>query len=195
MASDASEMAIEQWSCHTIDYSINAGQLSASVISQLYGRQDWDRAVSADGLFSTFSNFFGHPFDYAIEPWFLKILNNQKCNCIWTDVDWAFTGGLMGWGWISMGSLDFAPGKEGRGCIQSDMWSWQLQMVWSHVQIREGDQDLDAMVTKDRMECSVYAHRGRDRVEPCVFEGWRTYRHPSCEGAIPRAPIFILHAV
>jgi hypothetical protein len=52
-----------------IDPSINAGTAGVEqLFALLKDRIGWDRAISQDGLYAVYSDFFGHPFDYGIEP-------------------------------------------------------------------------------------------------------------------------------
>jgi hypothetical protein len=44
----------------------------------LYGKEDWEVAVSEKGLYATYNHLFGYPFDYAIEPLFPAILDSYR---------------------------------------------------------------------------------------------------------------------
>jgi LasA protease len=83
-----------------IDPSINAGTAGVQeLFALLNDRVGWDEAVSSDGLFATFSNFFGHPFDYGFEPVIPDNLEQPALQLPFEPgVDWAFTGGPHG-GW------------------------------------------------------------------------------------------------
>jgi LasA protease len=172
-----------------IDQSINAGTAGVHLLfSQLYDRQGWDKAVSADGLFSTFSTFFGHPFDYTFEPVVPENLEQPEMQLPFEpDVDWAFTGGPHG-GWgdgSAWAGLDFAPGNEGLGCVQSDLW---VVAVADGLIIRADQgrviQDLDGDGNEGTGWDVLYMHiEGRDRVEPGVYvKAGERIGHPSCEG-------------
>jgi LasA protease len=172
-----------------IDASINAGTSGVQqLFSLLYDRSGWDLAVSVDGLFNTYSGFFGHPFDYAIEP-LIPTDNEQPTMQLpfEPNVDWAFTGGPHG-GWgdgSAWAGLDFAPGGEGLGCIPSDLW---VVAVADGLITRSDQgrviQDLDNDGNEGTGWVVLYMHiEGRDRVQPDTYlKAGERIGHPSCEG-------------
>jgi murein DD-endopeptidase MepM/ murein hydrolase activator NlpD len=154
----------------------------------LYGRTGWDAAVSSDGLFNTFSQFFGHPFDYAIEPLIPENIEQPGMQLpIEPDVDWAFTGGPHG-GWgdgSAWAGLDFAPGGEGLGCVQSELWV----VASTDGLITRADQgrviqDLDNDGNEGTGWVILYMHiEALDRVQPSTYlKAGERIGHPSCEG-------------
>jgi LasA protease len=172
-----------------IDPSINAGTAGVQqFFALLYDRKGWDTAVSANGLFTTYSNFFGHPFDYAIEPLVPQNLEQPVMQLPFEpDVVWAFTGGPHG-GWgdgSAWAALDFAPGGEGLGCLQSDLWV----VAVADGLITRADQgrviqDLDTDGNEGTGWVVLYMHiEGSDRVQAGTYliAGERI-GHPSCEG-------------
>jgi murein DD-endopeptidase MepM/ murein hydrolase activator NlpD len=172
-----------------IDPSINAGTAAVQqLFALLYDRPGWDSAVSRDGLFTTFSNFFGHPFDYAIEPLIPQALEQPAMQLPFEPhVDWAYTGGPHG-GWgdgSAWAALDFAPGGEGLGCIQSDLWV----VAVADGLITRADQgrviqDLDNDGNEGTGWVVLYMHiEERDRVQAGTFlKAGERIGHPSCEG-------------
>jgi LysM repeat protein len=51
------------------DPTINSGTAAVQYyFSNFFTREKWQKAVSEDGLYSTFFELFGYPFDYAFEP-------------------------------------------------------------------------------------------------------------------------------
>src|SRR4030043_1678561 len=172
-----------------IDPSINAGTAGVQqFFALLYDRTGWDTAVSMNGLFTTYSNFFGHPFDYAIEPLVPQNLEQPVMQLPFEpDVVWAFTGGPHG-GWgdgSAWAALDFAPGGEGLGCIQSDLW---VVAVTDGLIIRTDQgrviQDLDHDGNEGTGWIVLYMHiEERDRVQPSTYlKAGERIGHPSCEG-------------
>jgi murein DD-endopeptidase MepM/ murein hydrolase activator NlpD len=172
-----------------IDPSINAGTAGVQqLFALLYDRTGWDFAVSPDGLFTTFSNFFGHPFDYAIEPLIPQNIEQPIMQLPFEPgVDWAFTGGPhAGWGdGSAWAALDFAPGGEGLGCVPSDLWV----VAVADGLITRADQgsviqDLDNDGNEGTGWVVLYLHiEGRDRVQAgTTLKAGERIGHPSCEG-------------
>ena len=172
-----------------VDPSINAGTAGVQqLFALLDDRANWDYAVSPDGLFTTFSDFFGHPFDYGFEPLIPDNLEQPAMQLPFeTDVDWAFTGGPHG-GWgdgSAWAALDFAPGAQGLGCVQSDLW---VVAVADGLVIRADQgrviQDLNGDGNEGTGWIVLYMHiEGRDRVEAGTYvKAGERIGHPSCEG-------------
>ena len=93
--------------------TINAGTAGVQhFFSLLYGKPDWDQAVSENGLFATYQQLFGYPFDYAVEPLLPPDLTQPAMQLPFEPGDvWSFTGGPHG-GWADgagWAALDFAP--------------------------------------------------------------------------------------
>ncbi len=172
-----------------IDPTINAGTAGVQqLFSKLYNRSGWDIAVSADGLFSTFSRLFGHPFDYAFDPLIPANLEQPEMQLPFEpNVNWAFTGGPHGgWGTGSAwAALDFAPGRNGLGCVQSDEW---VVAVADGLIVRADMgrviQDLDNDGNESTGWTVLYMHiEGRDRVEAGTnVKAGDRIGHPSCTG-------------
>ena len=109
-----------------IDPTINAGTAGVQqFFAMLDDRQNWNYDTSPDGFFATYSDLFGHPFDYAYEPVIPDDLTQPDLQLPFEPgVYWAFTGGPHG-GWgagSAWAALDFAPGYEGMGCVYSGLW-------------------------------------------------------------------------
>jgi len=169
--------------------TINAGTAGVQhFFSQLNDRVNWDRAVSANGLFATYSALFGYPFDYTFEPILPPDLTQPVLQLPFeTGVTWAFTGGPHG-GWGSgsaWAALDFAPRLEILGCMQSNAWE---VAVADGLIVRASDgavvQDLDGDGFEGTGWTILYMHvESRERVQPGTYllAGERI-GHPSCEG-------------
>ena len=103
------------------------------------------------------------------------------------NVDWAFTGGPHG-GWGSgsaWAALDFAPGRQGLGCVQSDDWVVAVaDGLISRADSGRVIQDLDNDGNEGTGWTVLYMHiEGRDRVEPGTYlKAGERIGHPSCTG-------------
>jgi LasA protease len=172
-----------------IDSTINAGTAAVQeLFSQLYTRPGWDLAVSEAGVFTTFSNFFGYPFDYDFSPLIPADLEQPEMQLPFEPgVNWAFTGGPHG-GWgdgSAWAALDFAPGRNGLGCVQSDDW---VVAVADGMIVRADMgrvlQDLNGDGNEGTGWTVLYMHiEGRDRVEAGTYvKAGDRIGHPSCVG-------------
>jgi LasA protease len=168
---------------------VNAGTAGVqNFFSKLYGRSDWELAVSSDGLYATYTRLFGFPFDYSLNSLMPANLMIPTLQLPFEEgVTWAFTGGPHG-GWgdgSAWAALDFAPPGDELGCIQSDAWVVALTdgLV---IRVENGAvvQDLDGDGLEQTGLTILYMHiEPRDRVEPGVnLKAGDRIGHPSCEG-------------
>jgi LasA protease len=174
-----------------IDPSINAGTSGVQhLFSQLYDGEEWEFAVSPEGLFATYNSFFGYPFHKSVEPIVPPGLVQPEMQLPFEIGDtWSFTGGPHG-GWGSgsaWAAIDFAPPGEALGCVDNDAW---IVAVADGVILRAENgavvQDLDNDGLEQTGWTVLYMHVAtRDRVRPGTFviSGGRI-GHPSCEGGI-----------
>ncbi len=174
-----------------VSATINAGTAGVQqLFAPLYGRQDWERAVSAEGLFATYNALFGYPFDLAIEPYLPPGLRQPTMLLPFEQgKPWAFTGGPHG-GWdngSAWAALDFAPPSDALGCIPSDEW---VTAVADGAILRADNgaviQDLDGDGLEQTGWVVLYMHvESRDRVQPGTFlKAGERIGHPSCEGGL-----------
>ena len=172
-----------------INPSINAGTAGVQqIFALLDNRPEWDKAVSSDGVFATYSNFFGHPFDYGYEPVIPENLEQPALELPFEPgVDWAFTGGPHG-GWgdgSAWAALDFAPGNKGLGCVESDYWvTAAVDGLIVRADAGRVIQDLDGDGNEGTGWTLLYMHiEGRDRVEAGTYvKAGDRIGHPSCTG-------------
>lgn len=172
-----------------INTTINAGTAGVQqFFALLDGRSNWQTAVSETGLYTTYVNFFGFPFDYAVEPLVPAGILQPKMQLPFEKgVLWVFTGGPHGgWGTGSAwAALDFAPPVEALGCGQSDLWVVAIA-DGPVVRSRNGEvvQDLDGDGSEQTGWTILYLHiEARDRVaEGTMLKAGQHIGHPSCEG-------------
>jgi len=174
-----------------IEPTINAGTAGVQhMFTALYGRENWEQAVSPDGLFTTYSALFGYPFDYTFEPLLPANLNQPQMQLPFEeDANWAFTGGPHG-GYgegSAWAALDFAPPGEALGCVQSNAW---VTAVADGMIVRSENgvviQDLDGDNLEGTGWVVLYLHiETRDRVPAGTYiNAGERIGHPSCEGGI-----------
>ncbi len=171
--------------------TINAGTAGVQqLFARLYGREGWQRAVTQDGLFATFQNMFGYPFDFAIEPLVPPGLQQPHMQLPFeSGREWAFTGGPHG-GWgdgSAWAALDFAPPGDQLGCVPSDDW---VVAITDGLVVRSGGgavlQDLDSDGYEQTGWVILYMHiESRDRVpEGMILKAGQRIGHASCEGGV-----------
>ena len=169
---------------------INAGTAGVQhLLGLLYGYDSWLTAVSNQGLYQTYSNLFGFPFNYGIEPLLPVNLEQPLLLLPFSDGIWAFTGGPHGaWGnGSAWGALDFAPPGDALGCVQSDAW---VTAIADGTVVRSGSgvviQDLDGDGIEQTGWAILYLHiETRDRVEAGTYlTAGSQIGHPSCEGGV-----------
>jgi LasA protease len=174
-----------------ISPTINAGTAGVQYFfTQLFDRPKWETAVTESGLFQTYNELFGYPFDRAVEPLLPAILTQPGLQLPFEDgVEWAYTGGPHG-GWGSgsaWAALDFAPSGDALGCVQSDDW---VVAVADGIVARSGGgavvQDLHGDGLEQTGWTILYFHiETRDRVEAGTFlKAGDRIGHPSCEGGV-----------
>ena len=170
---------------------INAGTAGVQYFfSLLYGHEDWLTAVLETGLSQTYRNFFGNPFNMAVEPLIPPGLTQPTMQLPFEPgKQWAFTGGPHG-GWAdgsAWAAIDFAPPGDALGCVRSDEW---VVAVADGPILRADNgaviQDLDGDGLEQTGWVVLYMHvESRERVQAgdTVKAGERI-GHPSCEGGV-----------
>jgi murein DD-endopeptidase MepM/ murein hydrolase activator NlpD len=174
-----------------LDPSINAGTAAVQYFLSLFNnRPFWDNDVSELGLFETYEELFGYPFDFDIPSLVPANLTQPAMQLPFEPGDvWSYTGGPHG-GWDSgsaWAALDFAPPGEALGCVSSDSWVVAVANGWI-VRAENGAviQDLDNDGYEQTGWNVLYMHveiRERIQLNTYVYAGERI-GHPSCEGGV-----------
>jgi murein DD-endopeptidase MepM/ murein hydrolase activator NlpD len=178
----------------SISPTVNAGTVGVQYFFTRYNdRATWDYDISALGLFQTYNQLFGYPFDYDIASLIPFSLVQPPMRLPFADgATWSYTGGPHG-GWDSgsaWAALDFAPPGEGLGCVVSDAW---VVAVADGYIVRAEDgaviQDLDNDGYEQTGWNVLYMHiASQDRVEPGTYAYMGDFiGHPSCEGGVSNA--------
>ena len=172
-----------------VEPTINPGTAGViNLLSHLYSKSDWEVALSENGLFRTYGQFFGYPFDYSFESIIPDNLVQPNLQLPFEEGDeWSFTGGPHG-GWNTgsgWAAIDFAPPGEALGCFPSSAWvvaSAPGEIVYSdHGAVI---QDLDGDGIWQTGWSILYMHIAsweRIEVGTTLVSGDRI-GHPSCEG-------------
>jgi LasA protease len=171
--------------------TINPGTAAIQFLfSNLDDYAYWQADISPDGFFSLFTNLFGYPFDFAIEPLVpLDLIQPDMILPFEKNLMWSFTGGPHG-GWDSgsaWAAIDFAPPGEAQGCVVSNAW---VTAVADGLIIRADNgaliQDLDGDGFEQTGWVVLYMHI--DRIDRAVagtyIKTGDRIGHPSCEGGI-----------
>ncbi len=177
-----------------VNPEVNAGTVGVQqLMSNLYGLSDWETAISVDGVFKTYQDLFGYPFDQSLEPLLPADLSQPGMQLPFTAGEsWSFTGGPhAGWGdGSAWAALDFAPPGEPQQCKMSD--NWVTAAADGTVIYSENGlviQDLDGDGFPQTGWSLLYLHvdaEGRVNTGEKLKAGDQI-GHPSCEGGISNA--------
>ena len=166
----------------------NAGTVALQYyFSILFSPDEYNLAVSTDGLAATYRGLFGDPWenDQALIPG--SLTQPEMALPFEPGEVWAYTGGPhTGWGTgAPLAALDFAPPSVVGGCVPSNEWVTAVapgQVVRSEPGIVTLDLDGDG---DERTGWAIfYLHvgsEGRVRVGARLETGDKV-GHPSCEG-------------
>lgn len=169
--------------------TINAGTAAVQYMLGFQSNADaWQKAVGKKGVYRTYTDFFGIPFDRTIDPLLPPGLAQPEMELPFEEgAIWSFTSGPhAGWGSGSAwAALDFAPPGDLFGCFVSNEW---VTASADGLIIRSGDGavvlDLDGDGLEQTGWTILYMHiETRDRIAAGtqVKTGDRI-GHPSCEG-------------
>ena len=174
-----------------VNSRINAGTAGVQqLMAVLFAKDAWSEAVSEEGLYQTYSDLFGYPFDYSIEPFIPSNLQQPEMQLPFEPgIAWSFTGGPHpGYGEGSAwAAVDFAPPGELPGCVDSNAWVTAIAnglVVKSENGIVVTDLDGDGFIQTGWSV--LYLHvKTEDRIESGEFvKAGDRIGHPSCEGGV-----------
>jgi murein DD-endopeptidase MepM/ murein hydrolase activator NlpD len=168
---------------------INPGTAGVQNLFSYFGDSaTWGIDTGPQGLFATYSNLFGYPFDWAIEPLLPAGLAQPAMTLPFAAGEtWQFTGGPHG-GWGSgagWAALDFAPPGDPIGCGDTDAW---VRAIASGKILRSENGSVLQELDNDGLEQTgwvvLYLHIAtRDRVPAgTIVKAGDKIGHPSCEG-------------
>jgi murein DD-endopeptidase MepM/ murein hydrolase activator NlpD len=174
--------------------TLNAGSAAVQkLLAQVYNEAQWRKAIAEEGFFAIYTQLFGYPFDFAIEPWLPTDISQPALQLPFEDgVPWVYSGGPHGgWGLGSAwAALDFAPRGDQLGCNESADW---VVAAADGLIIRADNgavvQDLDGDGYEQTGWTILYMHvaeNERVRAGQTVLAGERI-GHPSCEGGLASA--------
>lgn len=168
---------------------LNAGTLGVmSFFASLDGLQAWQQDVGSKGLFVTYEQLFGYPFDLAYEPLVPTDISQPTLALPFQPgLDWQFTGGPhAGWDTGSAwAALDFAPPGDPIGCGSNDFW---VTAVADGNILRSANGAVVEELDSDGLEQTgwtiLYLHmESRDRVSaPGHILAGDKIGHAGCEG-------------
>jgi murein DD-endopeptidase MepM/ murein hydrolase activator NlpD len=93
--------------------------------SRILDGENYQLAISADGLAKTYQTLFGNPWE-ATQSHIPGSLEQPALTLPFAPgLTWAYTGGPhTAWGDdIPLSALDFAPGLERSGCVSTEVWA------------------------------------------------------------------------
>lgn len=171
---------------------LNAGTVALQYLfSRLYNQDEWQQALDpATGFPALFERMFGSPWERAktVEPIFPPGISQPPLSLPfarkWT---WSYTGGPHG-AWEKDGAyaaLDFAPGSNYSGCIDSNAW---VLASAAGLVVRSGKGvvvlDLDGDGHEQTGWVLVYLHVSSNGKVPTGtwVDQDDPLGHPSCEG-------------
>ena len=180
-----------------VEPTMNSGTAAVEyLMSLLRGADTWQNSVSSNGVYTTYFNLFGNPFDYTFSPLVPQGLAQPALQLPFeSGVQWYFTGGPhMGWDSGSpWAALDFAPEDVG-WCNVSTAWEVALT---DGLIVRSADGsvvlDLDGDGYEQTGWTILYLHvAAQDRIAAGTrVRAGDHIGHPSCEGGY--APATHLH--
>ncbi|MEW6567476.1 MAG: hypothetical protein AB1449_04785 [Chloroflexota bacterium] len=167
---------------------LNAGTVALQYLfAQMYGKEEFERAVGPEGFYRTYLRLWGEPTLYALD---LIPPNLQQPELVLPFLPnriWDFTAGPhYSWGTaLPLGALDFAPPSVEQGCVESFEW---VAAPAAGVVARSGEASLVLDLDGDGDERTgwvlFFFHLASFDLTPAgtVVQVGDRLGHPSCEG-------------
>ncbi|MGD8604105.1 MAG: LysM peptidoglycan-binding domain-containing M23 family metallopeptidase [Anaerolineales bacterium] len=167
---------------------LNAGTVAVQYFfAGLYGKAQFEQAVSPDGFYQTYLRLWGNPFDLGVDYIPANLQQPELTLPFLPNHVWDFTGGPHpSWGSsLPWGALDFAPPSESQGCV----WSNEYAAAPAPGLVVRADEstvvlDLDGDGFEQTGWVLFYYHIAEQDMVPVgtYLETGDPIGHPSCEG-------------
>lgn len=168
----------------------NAGSVALQYyFSRMYTGEEYNRAISPDGLYKTYMTFFGDPWENSYELIPGSLQQPELLLPFPTGQTWNYTGGPhTGWGTGEpLSALDFAPPSEQSGCVPAKPENYATAVADGLV-VRTSKDGLALDLDKDGDERTgwviFYLHLAKDQRAPLGsdLKAGDKIGYPSCEG-------------
>lgn len=168
----------------------NAGSVAIQFyFSNIFKGDEYILATGSDGLFLTYSNLFGNPWNESISHIPGSLQQPDFMLPFQYDQVWSYTGGPhTGWGsGEPLAAIDFAPPSEKSGCVTAKPENFVTAMADGLV-VRSGTDGLALDLDKDGNEKTgwviFYLHLAPDQQAPLGSElsAGDKIGYPSCAG-------------
>ncbi|GAB4496754.1 MAG: hypothetical protein OHK003_02960 [Anaerolineales bacterium] len=168
----------------------NAGSVALQYyFSRMYTGEEYNRAISPDGLYKTYMTFFGDPWENSYELIPGSLQQPELLLPFPTGQTWNYTGGPhTGWGTGEpFSALDFAPPSEQSGCVPAKPENYATAVADGLV-VRTSKDGLALDLDRDGDERTgwviFYLHLAKDQRAPLGsdLKAGDKIGYPSCEG-------------
>jgi murein DD-endopeptidase MepM/ murein hydrolase activator NlpD len=168
----------------------NAGSAALQYyFSRIFTGEEYNRAVSADGLYKTYIEYFGNPWGDSFELIPGSLSQPELSLPFPASQTWNYTGGPhTGWGTGEpFSALDFAPPSEKSGCIPAKPENFATAVADGLI-VRSRQDGLALDLDKDGDERTgwviFYLHLATDERAPVGTDLKKGDKigYPSCEG-------------
>lgn len=168
----------------------NAGSVALQYyFSRMYTGEEYNRAISPDGLYKTYITFFGDPWENSFELIPGSLQQPELRLPFPASQTWNYTGGPhTGWGTGEpLSALDFAPPSEQSGCVPAKPENYATAAADGLV-VRSSKDGVALDLDKDGDERTgwviFYLHLATDQRAPLGsdLKAGDKIGYPSCEG-------------
>lgn len=168
----------------------NAGSAALQYyFSRMFAGAEFTRAISADGLYQTYTNLFGNPWNDSFELIPGSLTQPELILPFPNGQTWSYTGGPhTGWGTGEpFAALDFAPPSEKSGCVTAKPENYVVAIADGLV-VRSSIDGVALDLDKDGDERTgwviYYLHLATNQraVVGANLQAGDLIGYPSCEG-------------